>query len=50
MQTFILATLIVIFTIILGRLVITDTLRSKNQKQFMKDMENFDSSKFKLKK
>ena len=50
MQAFILATLIVIFTIILGRLVITDTLRSKNQKQFLKDMENFNSSKIKTKK
>ena len=50
MQAFILTILIIVFTIVLGRLVITDTLRSKNQKQFMKDMENFDSSKFKLKK
>ena len=50
MQAFILTILIIVFTIILGRLVITDTLRSKNQKQFMKDMENFDSSKIKTKK
>jgi len=50
MQTFILATLIVIFTIILGRLVIVDTLRSKNQKKFIRDMENFNHSKSELKK
>jgi len=50
MQTVILTILIVVFTIILGRFAIMDTLRSKDQKQFMKDMEEFDSSKFKLKK
>jgi len=50
MQTVILTLLIVVFTIILGRFAIMDTLRSKDQKQFMKDMEEFDSSKFKLKK
>ena len=50
MQAFLLAVLIIVFTIILGRFVIMDTLRSKDQKQFMKDMEEFDSSKFKLKK
>jgi len=50
MQTFILAILIVIFTIILGRFVIMDNLRLKNQKQFMKDMENFNSVKSKPKK
>ena len=47
---FILATLIVIFTIILGRLVIVDTLRSKNQKKFLRDMENFNHNKSELKK
>ena len=50
MQAFILTILIIVFTIVLGRLVITDTLRSKNQKQFLKDMENFNSSKIKTKK
>ena len=50
MQAFILAILIIVFTIILGRFAIMDTLRSKDQKKFMKDMEEFDSSKFKLKK
>ena len=50
MQAFILTILIIVFTIILGRLVITDTLRSKNSKQFMKDMENFDTNKIKNKK
>ena len=50
MQTVILAILIIVFTIILGRFAIMDTLRSKDQKKFMKDMEEFDSSKFKLKK
>jgi len=50
MQAFILAILIIVFTIVLGRFAIMDTLRSKNQKQFMKDMENFDSNKIKTKK
>jgi len=50
MQTVILAILIIVFTIILGRFAIMDTLRSKDQKKFMKDMEEFDSNKFKLKK
>jgi len=49
MQTFILAILIVIF-IILGRFIVVDTLRSKNQKKFLKDMENFNPSKPELKK
>jgi len=50
MQAFLLAVLIIVFTIILGRFVIMDTLRSKDQKQFMKDMENFDTNKIKNKK
>jgi hypothetical protein len=49
MQTFILVILIVIF-IILGRFIVVDTLRSKNQKKFLKDMENFNPSKPELKK
>jgi len=40
MQTVILAILIIVFTIILGRFAIMDTLRSKDQKKFLKDMEN----------
>ena len=50
MQAFLLAVLIIVFTIILGRFVIMDTLRSKDQKQFMKDMEKFDNDKLKSKK
>ena len=50
MQAFLLAVLIIVFTIILGRFVIMDTLRSKDQKQFMKDMEDYDSNKIKTKK
>ena len=50
MQAFILATLIVIFTIILGRIVILDTERSKNHKKFLKDMEEFDNKRLKFKK
>jgi len=42
MQTFILAILIVIFTIILGRLVIVDTLRSKRQKEFERNLKKWD--------
>jgi len=50
MQTVILAILIIVFTIILGRFAIMDTLRSKDQKKFLKDMENFNPSKPELKK
>jgi len=50
MQAFILATLIVIFTIILGRIVILDTERLKNHKKFLKDMEEFDNKRLKFKK
>jgi len=50
MQAFILAILIIVFTIVLGRFAIIDTLRSKNQKKFLKDMEEFDNKKLKFKK
>jgi len=50
MQAFLLAVLIIVFTIILGRFAIMDTLRSKNQKQFLKDLEKFDNNKLKSKK
>ena len=50
MQAFLLAVLIIVFTIILGRFAIMDTLRSKNQKQLIKDMEDYDSNKIKTKK
>ena len=45
MQAFILATLIVIFTIILGRLVIVDTLRVERQKKMLEDMKKWGDKK-----
>ena len=45
MQAFILATLIVIFTIILGGLVIVDTLRVERQKKMLEDMKKWDDKK-----
>tara|TARA_R110000796_G_scaffold57633_1_gene132804 strand:- start:161 stop:313 length:153 start_codon:yes stop_codon:yes gene_type:complete len=50
MQVFILTILITIFTVILFRIVVIDTERSKSHKKFIKDMENFDNDKLKLKK
>jgi len=37
--------LIIIVTIMLGRFAIMDTERSRNQKKFMKNMEDFDENK-----
>tara|TARA_R110000744_G_scaffold16928_1_gene46286 strand:- start:274 stop:417 length:144 start_codon:yes stop_codon:yes gene_type:complete len=42
--------IIVIVTFLLARFTIRDTERARNQKQFIKDMENFDSNKIKTKK
>ena len=47
--TFIIIAVMVI-TVLLGRYAIAEGHRVEKQKKFMKDMENFDSSKFKLKK
>ena len=43
-------TIVIIVTFLLAKFTIRDTERARNQKQFIKDMENFDSNKIKTKK